>query len=218
MEKLDRFYEKINGSYFGIAAFVISVLFLTISQMLYIAEDPSFSITTNFISDLGARPNGADIAFSIGVIISGVLFIPFYLFLGRYLLKKGNNLSILIKGMYGGLIACIGSILVGVFPLDPDNKLLYNLHIIAAGLYFYGLLIMLMIYGISEIKIATIPNILGIFAIISAILLGAFITTLIFQYLTSTPFQTYTYITEWIGSWIMSVWIIANIYYTLKNK
>ena len=218
MEKLDRFYEKINGSYFGIAAFVISGIFLTISQMLYIAEDPSFSITTNFISDLGAGPNGADIAFSIGVIISGVFYIPFYIFLGRYLQKKDNNLNLLIKGMYGGLVSCIGFILVGVFPLDPDNKLLYNLHIIAAGLYFYGLLIMLIIYGISEIKIATLPNILGIFAIISAILLGVFITSLIFQYLTSTPFQTYTYIIEWIGSWIMSVWIIANIYYTLKNN
>jgi len=29
MERLDKIYEKINGSYFGIAAFVISGIFLT---------------------------------------------------------------------------------------------------------------------------------------------------------------------------------------------
>ena len=81
MEKLDRFYEKINGSYFGIIGFIISFVSVLTAQMLYMAVDPSFSGTTNFISDLGAGPNGSDIVFNTGMILYGSFNIPFYTYL-----------------------------------------------------------------------------------------------------------------------------------------
>ena len=217
MEKLDRFYEKINGSYFGIIGFIISFISVLIAQMLYMAVDPSFSVTTNFISDLGAGPNGSDIVFNTGMILYGIFNIPFYTYLGWYLSQKRDDNSLRI-GMIAGIIGSIGQILAGVFPFDPNNNFSYNMHIIAAGILFYAVLIMLLIYGISEYRNPNIPKVLSILAFISAILYGTFITSAIIQYLISTPFQTYTYVTEWIGSWMMSVWVIAHIYYTLKNK
>jgi len=217
MEKLDRFYEKINGSYFGIIGFIISFVSVLIAQMLYMAVDPSFSVTTNFISDLGAGPNGSDIVFNTGMILYGIFTLPFYTYLGWYLSQKRDDNSLRI-GMIAGIIGSIGQILAGVFPFDPNNNFSYNMHIIAAGILFYAVLIMLLIYGISEYRNPNIPKVLSILAFISAILYGTFITSAIIQYLISTPFQTYTYVTEWIGSWMMSVWVIAHIYYTLKNK
>lgn len=218
MEHLDRFYERINGSYFGIIAFIILVISVTVAQMLYMTVDPTYNLTTNFISDLGTGPNGSDVVFSIGMILAGIIQIPYYIYLGWYLQKKDKNMNLLRKGMIAGIIASIGFILVGIFPFDPNDNFSYNMHIIAAGILFYGVLIMLLIYGISEYRNPKIPNLLSILAFITAILYGAFITSAIIQYLTSTPFQAYTYIIEWIGSWAMVVWMIAHIYYTLKNK
>ena len=218
MEKLDKFYKKINGNYFGLISVFVAAISITVAQLLYIAVDPTFSITTNFISDLGTGPNNSDVVFNIGMILTGIFFIPYFIYLGWYLQKKDKKMNLLIKGMIAGLIASIGLILVGFFPLDPENLYSYNMHIIAAGILFYGLLIMLLIYGISEYINPEIPNLLSILSFIAAILFGAFITIVIIQYSSATPFEAYTYIIEWIGLWATGVWAIAHIYYTLKNK
>lgn len=217
MEKLDKFYKKINGNYFGLISVFIAAISITVAQLLYMAVDPTFSITTNFISDLGTGPNGSDIVFSIAMILSGVLIMPFYVYIGWYLQKRENQNSLRI-GMIAGLIGSIGMMLVGVFPLNPNDIFSYNMHIIAAGILFYGVLSMLLIYGISEYRNPEISNLLSILAFITAGLYGAFMTSVIIQYLASIPFQAYTYIIEWIGTYSMGIWIIAHVYYTLTHK
>lgn len=217
MEKLDKFYNKVNGSYFGIIAFLISTISVTIAQMLYMEIDPKFGITSNFISDLGVGPNGPDIVFNIGMILFGFFLIPFFSYVGWYLQKSDRNTP-LKGGILAGLLSSIGQILLGIFPFDPNNKFSYNMHILAGGIFFYGLLIMLLIYGTSEYRNQEIPNSLAILSFIWAILYGAFITSAIIQSLASIPFQTYTYVLEWIGAWVGGIWIIAHIYYTLKHK
>ena len=144
MVKLDSFYEKVNGSYFGIIGFIISFVSVLIAQRLYMAVDPSFSGTTNFISDLGAGPNGSDIVFNTGMILYGIFLLPFYTYIGWYLSQRMDDNSLRI-GMLAGVIGSIGQILAGVFPFDPDDNFSYNMHIIAAGILFYALLIMLLI-------------------------------------------------------------------------
>jgi len=217
MEKLDKFYKKINGNYFGLISVFVAAISITVAQLLYIAVDPTFSITTNFISDLGTGPNGSDIVFSIAMILTGVLIMPFYVYIGWYLQKRENQNSLRI-GMIAGLIGSIGMMLVGVFPLNPNDIFSYNMHIIAAGILFYGVLSMLLIYGISEYRNPEISNLLSILAFITAGLYGAFMTSVIIQYLASIPFQAYTYIIEWIGLYAMGIWIVSHVYYTLKNK
>jgi len=116
MEKLDYFYEKINGYYFGIIAFLINLFSITIAQVLYIEAEPNFSMCSNFISDLGAGPNRSDIFFNIGLIFTGISIMPFFVYIGWYLQKRQTSNSIII-GMIAGLIGSIGMILVGIFPL-----------------------------------------------------------------------------------------------------
>lgn len=217
MEKLDKVFEKFNGSYFGIIAFFISMVSITMALSLYLEVDSSFGITTNFVSDLGTGPNGSNIVFNIGMIFTGTFLIFFYLYLGKFLKKLDDSNSINV-GMIAGLIGSIGEILIALFPLDSNNVFLYNMHILGAGLLFYGILIMLLIYGTSEYRSSEIPNLLAIISYISAILFGVFITLVIVQYLTSISFHMCTYIIEWIGLWIMGIWIIVHVHFTLKNK
>ncbi|MFX1445552.1 MAG: DUF998 domain-containing protein [Promethearchaeota archaeon] len=217
MEKLDKIYEKVNGSYFGIIGFIISFFSILIAQILYMEVDPSFSVTTNFISDLGNGPNGSDIVFNTGMILHGIFNIPFYTYLGWYLFQRREDNSLRI-GMIAGIIGSIGQILVGVFPFDPVDNFSFNMHILAAEILFYAILIMLLIYGISEYRNPNIPKVLSILAFISAILYGAFMTIVILQFSSSIPFQINTHVIEWLGAWVMSVWVIAHIYYTLKHR
>jgi hypothetical membrane protein len=217
MEKLDNFYEKLNGSYFGIISFLVSLVSVTTAQILYMEADPSFSMNTNFVSDLGTGPNGSDIIFSIGMILTGTLIMPFYVYIG-WNLQKGEAWDFINIGMIMGLIGSLGMILVGVFPLNPNDNLSYHMHIIAAGILFYGFLCMLLIYGISEYRDSKISNLLSFLSFITAGLFGAFITSVIIQFLSSETFQAYTYILEWIGLYSAGLWIIAHVYYTLKHK
>ncbi|MFX1445554.1 MAG: DUF998 domain-containing protein [Promethearchaeota archaeon] len=218
MEKLDKFYEKVNGSYFGIIGYIISAISVIIAQMLYMESDPSFSMSTNFISDLGTGPNGSNFVFNIGMIITGFFFMLFYVYIGLYLQKINDNVKSLKVGITAGIIGSIGMILVGIFPLNPNDRFSYNMHIIAAGILFYGVLIMLLIYGTYESRNQEIPKLLSIIGFITAGLYGAFMTAVIIQYLASVPFQAYTYIIEWIGSYSAGLWIITHVYYILKHK
>ena len=111
MEKLDNFFEKVNGSYFGIISFLVSGVCIIIAQILYMEADPSFSMSTNFVSDLGTGPHGSYIIFSSGMILTGALIMPFYIYIGWYL-QKAENLNLLRVAMIMGVISSIGIILV----------------------------------------------------------------------------------------------------------
>jgi hypothetical protein len=151
------------------------------------------------------------------MILTGIIIMPFFIYIGWYLQKRQPH-NIIKKGMVSGSIGSIGMILVGIFPLDSNDQFSYNMHIISAGILFYGVLGMLLIYGIFEYQKHEISNVLSFLALVTAGLYGTFITSLIIQYLASIPFQSYTYILEWIGSYSAGLWVIAHVYYTLKNK
>ena len=218
MEQIDKFFERINGNYFGVMALVISIISIIVARTLYITVDPTYSMTSNFISDLGVGPNGSDLVFKIGMILTGIFQMPYYLYITLYLQKKDKNKNLLWIGLIMGFISALGLILVGVFPLDPTNSFVYNMHIIAAGLFFGGASITLFIYGFSEILNPEIPKLIAIISFISVILFGTFITVLIIQTYTSIPYQVFTYVVEWIGGFGYIMWTIVHIIYTTKNN
>ncbi|MFX1287639.1 MAG: DUF998 domain-containing protein, partial [Promethearchaeota archaeon] len=61
---------------------------IIISVVIYALNDPSFSFLTHYLSHLGGGPNGAGIIFNIGIMISGLLMIFFFLNLSVYLRRK----------------------------------------------------------------------------------------------------------------------------------
>jgi len=85
MEKIDRFYDKFHGNLFAIGGVVFFFILFIISVVLYINLEP-FSLTTKYISDLGAGPCpvGSTI-FNVNLIITSLLMIISHLFFYRYL-------------------------------------------------------------------------------------------------------------------------------------
>ncbi|MFX1256909.1 MAG: DUF998 domain-containing protein [Promethearchaeota archaeon] len=175
-------------------------------------------MTTNYISDLGAGPNGSDIVFNIGVIIAGIFYIPFYVYIGRYLQKKSDNINFIKKGMIAGIIAAIAHIFIGIFPLSSENQFSNNMHGLVALILFINAAIMAFIYGVSEHRNVNIPLVLTILSFCYAILDITVIISAIIDSVISVHIQAHTFLIEWLTLYISLVWAIAHIFYTLEHR
>jgi len=207
MEKIEKLYDKFNGSYFFFIGVIISIVTIVISVMLYTLGGASYSIFNNFISDLGAvsAPNNAFIAFNTGLIVNSLVS-PFgALFLVAYFKKKNIRQNWMIWLWFSiEIISIIANFLVALFPEDTMS----GPHTAAAiNLFFFGMLSNIF-YGILIIltnKVAKYHSIPGfILAIISFIFMMSWISII-------TLF-------EWLvlfGGWIFGVYIGV---FTLKTQ
>ena len=59
IENLDNFFRRYNGSYYFFIAIILSVSTTIISIIFYTQIDPTFTIVTHYVSDLGSPPIGA---------------------------------------------------------------------------------------------------------------------------------------------------------------
>ena len=118
MKKLDkiadRFLELASGSIYGIISMTIGAGAILVSLLLY----PGYSIITQFVSWLGIGPGLAGPIFNIGLILAGVIAIPFFISLGRILKQEENgNPRLKKRAVIISIIACLSLSLVGCFPV-----------------------------------------------------------------------------------------------------
>ncbi|MFX1495576.1 MAG: hypothetical protein ACFFBZ_14930, partial [Promethearchaeota archaeon] len=69
MSKSENKFYKISGSIFGIMAWAIGLPSLIIATFLRIDIDPTFSLTSNYICDLGDEFYSSNNIFLIGFIL-----------------------------------------------------------------------------------------------------------------------------------------------------
>ena len=203
-----KFREKsISGivvSYIVVVGALIGFLTATTAILLYISGDPTFSFFTHWVSHLGVGPNGSDIVFNGGMVYSGIISWIYSLYLARYLHKNGALKILIIISLGCGIILGIGLLLLGVFPLD----LIFGIHNIAAGLFFYGGMFSCIIYGITAYFT---PSISKLHSIIGFMIATVFLSYIIIN---SLPFNiSFKMAAEWsvffaIPSWILSQGII----------
>ena len=72
MERIDKFYEKINGGYFALIGAGIAIMSIIISAILVLSVDSTFSFFTYYMSDMGTVHNGADIVFNPSATVAGL--------------------------------------------------------------------------------------------------------------------------------------------------
>lgn len=161
-KNVDRFfeevYDKIPGYIFGIIGIFTFIFSTLIAVILYLQINPNYSIFHNWISDLGTGPNGANIIFNTGWIVSSGIILFFHVYEIQELKKKINQKGVLQKYILhimpiSNIAFTVGIFLVGFF---PENLTLY--HIIAANFYFYGGFSFFSLYGISAFLNKHIPR------------------------------------------------------------
>ncbi|MFX1277068.1 MAG: DUF998 domain-containing protein [Promethearchaeota archaeon] len=156
-KKIDHFfeevYEKIPGDIFGFIGIILFIISTLTAVILYLNINPNYSIFQNFISDLGVGPNGANIVFNTGWIISSGIILFFHVFEIQKLKKKVNQKKIIKLMALSNVALTLGIFLVGIF---PENLRIY--HVIAAIFYFLGGLTFFSLYGLISYLNNKVPR------------------------------------------------------------
>jgi hypothetical protein len=122
----------------GLALILLGIIYSAIVYRGRLGE--RFSPLNHFISELGeVGVNPGARFFNLGLIVGGVLMLPYIVGLG---VKLGSWLGWM--GMVAGLAATQGVISVGLFPMNNLDP-----HIKAAQTYFRAGLVMVLLFGLA---------------------------------------------------------------------
>jgi len=211
MEKLNSFYEKFPGSYIAYIGFIFSVAFMSTAIVLY--NDPSFTIFTHYISDLGASTKGSALIWNIGMIISAPIRILFGFYLLKFLENRGANKKTIKITAYFMVIAAIGSTVLALNPHDISRLF----HMLGAFVYFIGVVVIQINLSKMELKAENVPEYLplvGILVVACYVLfLGFEISELI-----SESFKLLACFFEWMAFFSLMAWLVLHGYYTQVAK
>jgi len=211
MEKLEKFYERFPGSYVALLTFIFALTFQLISIILY--NDPSYSLFTHYISDLGASTSGSVIFWSISMIISSPLRVLIGLYLLGLLGKRGANEKYIKITAYFIVIGAIGSIIIALNPHDTSRFF----HLIGAFTYFIGVVVIQTFFFKMELKAEDIPKYLPFVSILVVVVYFAFLSFEILV-LVLDSFRAIACFLEWMAFFALMAWLGLHGYYTHQIK
>ncbi|MBN1801291.1 MAG: DUF998 domain-containing protein [Candidatus Lokiarchaeota archaeon] len=159
----DRLYEVIPGPYFGITSVCTMFLSVFLALFLYIIVDPSYSIFTHWISNLGIGPNGSQLIFNNGLMLVSVMMFLYLISEMRNLKNKGTSRLFLVLMTTSSLTLSIGLFMIGIWPMN-----LLELHCMAATFYFFGFFSLTAIYSIIVLVNKNIENKRAIISMVTA--------------------------------------------------
>lgn len=206
MSNLDKKFYQISGSIFGIMAWIIGLPCLIIATFLRMEVDPTFSLTSNYICDLGAEKYDSHYIFMVGFILRQIFLIPFYISFGILMQKKIYE-SYLIKGaIMAAVISNLSLAFVVHFLLYPSDQFCCNMHGILGFIYFCFGILSFTLFGIIEISNPKISNSYARISFITAFLQGVFLF-----------FPTF-YIIEWLFIASDFSWVLMHSIFLFKNE
>lgn len=195
MKKEFYFFKKINnsfpGSIFGLFSFGISLFTHLIGVLLY----PNYDMTSMAISSLGDGYGG--IIYRVGLILTGIIGIPFCVYLGKSF-DNGDTKELIRKlALIGSIIYCVSLTFVGYF--WGNNILVSIIHGLCAFLCWVDGLIFIGLFSILMLKDERFPKSIAFFGFVIA---GMFLLHLI----------VLSSITQWIMtlSIMLWVWVISS--------
>jgi len=152
----------------GIVGSITGIVMILMPMIPYVGtEGETFSIFTHYVSQLG-HIGVSDLAwmFNLGMIVTGLIFVPFMIGLGLYL----NNIVSKIAGIVG-VYTSVSIFFVGVFPMN------YPEHGPAAISFFLSGLVMSVLWTLaillqSEVRV---PRILSVGGIVNLFFFATFI-------------------------------------------
>ena len=199
MDKIYHSFKRIPGGITGIISILIMSIFGILSYINYPSHE--FKLFSYVVSELGV--GGGAIFFNIGLILSGIFLIPFFLKLNitfsEVLSPNTRTITLLL-----GLISSSSYLLLGFFPL---NLILHM--IMVFNIFFIGLcnIIILVVTIIRQKKNLFCIILLGV-SIGYILSIFFYFYTLIFYYSIHSRF-------EWVMVFLFEFWILAHSLYLL---
>ncbi len=206
MSNLDKKFYKISGSIFGIMAWIIGLPCLIIATFLRMEVDPTFSLTSNYICDLGAKNYDSHYIFTVGFILRQISLIPFYISFGIFLQKNIYDSYLFKAAIMAAVISNLSLAAVIPFLSDPNNQFFCNMHGILGFTYFSFGVLAFSLYGIIELSNPKISNFYTVISFITAFLQALFL------------FFPTIYIIEWLFIGSDFSWVLIHAVFLFKNE
>lgn len=191
MEKLkEKVLKKTSGGFFGI----VSVLIRLTGDITAMIFTPNYNMIDDLISDLGIGPGA--LFFSLGLIISGIVSIPFYISLKKIFGVEEINENLRKMAIVFSSISIITYVLLGFFPSDPNNILIFVLHGVIGLISWVTGAGYLALYSYMTIKYKESSKFQGYFGycVVGTVILFIF---------------TWVPVTEWCMTFGIMLWIIV---------
>jgi hypothetical membrane protein len=214
--KIEKKFEKVKISHFIILILISSMGGIFGALIFYLPHDPSYSIFSNYVSDLGAGPLEAKISLGLGMILTGVLLIFVVLYITMSLRKEDGSEQLISTYLGTGILASIAMIMVGIFPLDPSISFAYEAHRIVAMLYFGSAGTSLISLGYLQYKSSGFSTTISITSFLAGFVALVFDIGFVVQEYTATPRQAIVYFTEWTSFMLFMIWLIIHGLYFWK--
>ena len=211
MESMKNFYEKFPASYVAYITFIFAVIFMSISVLLY--NDPTFSIFTDYISDLGASTKGSALLWNTSMIIVAPLRVIFGFYLLTFLKTKGANEKSIKITAYTIVIAAVGSVIIALNPYDISLMF----HMIGAFIYFFGVVIIQVKISKMELNAEGIPKYLPVIGLVVVVNYAFFISFEISEVI-SDLFSLLACFFEWMALFSILGWLLVHGLYLHKIK
>jgi hypothetical protein len=219
-EIFDIIFNYLPGYAFGLLTFSIGML----GAILAILLSPEYIMWEKSISVLGHQTGG--IYLRIGFIISGLIAIPFFVYLGRKLKHEAVNEYLRKVAVFVGVFSMLSVTFSGVF--SGVNELISNLH----GMFaLFGWLSGTAFCFLFSIIMLKNPNFTKIQAYIGFLITGIFIYYLVPFFITNfcNYFASICYdfgrkvyvimpISEWMVYFSTLIWFLFNSSYILLKK
>ena len=206
MNKKLIFFNRQNGIIYGFIAWIIAFCSFTIAIALFKKVDPSYSIFTHYLSDLGAGKNFSDVILFIGLTLTSIFQILFHISIGTTLKQKKCNLRLIKITMSVAIIAFISLIMVIPSTSDLENPKFNIMHGILGGVHFGVMAIAFLFYGIIELSNPSISNLFTIISFSSALLYGL-------NYIFSNIYLIY-----WLAIVGIFLWLFVHIVFLIRSK
>ncbi len=189
-----------------VIAILIPIITIIISVTIYALNDASFSFLTHYLSHLGGGPNGSNIVFNVGIMVSGVLMIFYFLNLSAYLRRKKTKTLLIYICFIPGLISSIGTLFTGFFPYTLTQEL----HNLSASTFFLGGFAYCILYGISEWVTEGISKLQASTGFLVAFFFLLFIIFTAINYFDPQLALVESHLTEWILFGALMFWVIQH--------
>ena len=196
---IDYFLDLAPGGFYGILSIIVRISGDFIAFLLF----PRYNMINNMVSDLGVGPGG--IFFSLGLIISGIISIPFYVALARSLQSEGVDERMRKTGLIFFYISDITYIMIGFFPSVENIYIIYLAHGIFAIISWLTAIIYLIIFSRlmkKDGKFSALPSYSGYFLIIVMVIFLC----------------TWLPLIEWVMTFTFIIWVLLISSYMISQK
>ncbi len=196
---IDKLLDILPGGIYGILSLIARISGDFIAFLFF----PGYSIFNNMVSDLGVGEGG--IFFSLGLIISGIICVPFYITLARSLKSEEISEKSIKTGLIFFYISDIAYILVGFFPSIEENYIIYTTHGVLAVISWLTGIVYLITFSKLMLKhdnYTKLPAYSGFFLI-------GFMLLFLF---------TWIPILEWVMTFAFISWLIIISCYVRYNR